>query len=109
MLGDLRVSIFARLERLAPAGLPAFRRGDLLARLVGDVDALQDLMLRVIPPFAIAAIVGTATVALTWFLLPAAGLILLVALAPGGHARALADRPPGPPVPVPPGATPAAS
>ncbi len=80
VLGDLRVSIFARLERLAPAGLAAFRRGDLLARLVGDVDALQDLMLRVIPPFAIAVVVGTATVALVWFLLPAAGVILLVAL-----------------------------
>ena len=80
VLGDLRVTIYQRLERLAPAGLPAFRRGDLLARLVEDVDALQDLMLRVIPPFVIAVVVGTATVVLTWLLLPAAGLILLVAL-----------------------------
>ena len=80
VLGDLRVSIFERLERLAPAGLPAFRRGDLLSRLVRDVDDLQDLMLRVIPPFAIAVVVGTATITLTWILLPAAGLILLIAL-----------------------------
>ena len=80
MLGDLRVSMYRRLERLAPAGLPAFQRGDLLSRLVQDVDSLQDLMLRVIPPFAIAAVVGTVTVVLTWWLLPAAGLVLLVAL-----------------------------
>ena len=47
---------------------------------VHDVDALQELLLRVVPPFAIAAIAGAATVALLWWLLPAAGLIVLVAL-----------------------------
>jgi thiol reductant ABC exporter CydC subunit len=80
VLSDLRVSVYERLERLAPFGLPAFRGGDLLARLVHDVDSLQDLLLRVVPPFAIALLVGTATVALVWWMLPAAGLILLVAL-----------------------------
>ncbi len=67
-------------ERLAPLGLPAFRGGDLLARLVHDVDLLQDLLLRVVPTFAIALVVGAATVGLVWWMLPAAGLILLVAL-----------------------------
>jgi thiol reductant ABC exporter CydC subunit len=79
-LASLRVRSYARLESLAPAGLPAFRSGDLLARLVHDIDALQDLLLRVIPPFVIALLVGIATVALVWWILPAAGLILLVAL-----------------------------
>jgi thiol reductant ABC exporter CydC subunit len=81
VLRDLRVRVYERLERLAPVGLPAFRSGDLLARLVHDVDSLQDLLLRVLPPFAIAAIVGLGTVALVWWMLPAAGLIVLVALA----------------------------
>ena len=45
-----------------------------------DVDALQDLLLRVLQPFAIALIAGGATVALLWWLLPAAGAIVLVAL-----------------------------
>ena len=72
--------VYRRLEHLAPAGLPAFRRGDLLARMVHDVDSLQDLILRVIPPFAIAALVGVGTVALMWWMLPAAGLVLAVAL-----------------------------
>ena len=80
VLSSLRVSVYERLERLAPLGLPAFRNGDLLARLVHDVDSLQDLLLRVVPPFAIALLVGGATVGLVWWMLPAAGLILLVAL-----------------------------
>jgi thiol reductant ABC exporter CydC subunit len=80
VLSDLRVSVYDRLERLAPLGLTAFGSGDLLARLIGDIDSLQDLLLRVVPPFAIALLVGAATVGLVWWMLPAAGLILLVAL-----------------------------
>jgi thiol reductant ABC exporter CydC subunit len=80
VLSSLRVTVYERLERLAPLGLPAFRSGELLARLVHDVDSLQDLLLRVVPPFAIALLVGAGTVVLVWWMLPAAGLILLVAL-----------------------------
>jgi thiol reductant ABC exporter CydC subunit len=84
VLSEIRVSLCTRLERLAPLGIPAFRNGDLLARLVHDVDALQDLLLRVVGPFAIALGVGAATVALVWSMLPAAGEILLAALAIAG-------------------------
>jgi thiol reductant ABC exporter CydC subunit len=80
VLSNLRVSVYEHLERLAPLGLPAFRSGELLSRLVQDVDSLQDLLLRVVPPFAIALLVGAGTVALVWWMLPAAALILLVAL-----------------------------
>ncbi|HEY3703300.1 MAG TPA: thiol reductant ABC exporter subunit CydC, partial [Acidimicrobiales bacterium] len=80
VLADLRTRVYRRLETLAPTGLPAFRSGDLLARLVQDVDSLQDVVLRVIPPFAIAVVVGGATVGLIWWLLPASGLILLASL-----------------------------
>lgn len=80
VLSALRVTVYERLEALAPLGLPAFRSGDLLARLIHDVESLQDLLLRVIPPFAIALIVGAATVGMVSSMLPAAGLILLVAL-----------------------------
>ncbi len=81
VLSELRVDFYRRLERLAPLGLPAFRSGDLLSRLIEDVDSLQDLLLRVISPFAIALIVGTATVGLVSIMLPSAGLILFFALA----------------------------
>ncbi|HTA96392.1 MAG TPA: thiol reductant ABC exporter subunit CydC [Solirubrobacteraceae bacterium] len=80
VMSSLRVSVYERLERLAPLGLPAFRSGELLSRLVQDVDSLQDLLLRVVPPFAIALLVGAGTVALVWWMLPAAAVILLVAL-----------------------------
>jgi len=79
-LARLRAVVYRRLEALAPAGLPAFRSGDLLARVVHDVDSLQDLLLRVIPPFAIAVLTGAVTVTVVWWLLPSAGLILLAAL-----------------------------
>jgi ATP-binding cassette subfamily C protein CydC len=81
VLARLRVRIYERLERLAPAGLPAFRSGDLLARIVDDVDSIQDLLLRVGPPFAIAAAVGTGTALVAFAMLPAAGLIVLALVA----------------------------
>ena len=80
LLADLRVKVYQRLERLAPSGLPSFRRGDLLARMVQDVDSLQDLVLRVVPPFGMAVIVGVSTVVLLWWMLPAAAVILAVCL-----------------------------
>ena len=80
VLTDLRVRVYDRLEAIAPAGLPLFRRGDLVARVVDDVDSLQDVVLRVIQPFAVACVVGAATVAVMWVLLPGAGAVLLVAL-----------------------------
>lgn len=80
VLADLRVRVYERLEQLAPSGLPAFRHGDLLARVVHDVDSMQDLIIRVIPPFFIAITAGVATVAVMWWMLPSAGLILAVTL-----------------------------
>ncbi|WP_405479885.1 thiol reductant ABC exporter subunit CydD [Streptomyces sp. NBC_00009] len=80
MLADTRVAVYRRLERLAPAGLRATRRGDLLSRLVSDVDALQDYWLRWLLPASAAAVVGAASVAFTAWLLPAAGAVLAVGL-----------------------------
>ncbi|HEV3294594.1 MAG TPA: thiol reductant ABC exporter subunit CydC, partial [Streptosporangiaceae bacterium] len=62
VLADIRVAIYRRLERLAPAGLAAFRSGDLLAALVSDVDATQDLFIRGIGPPLAAALVGAGAV-----------------------------------------------
>lgn len=88
-LTDLRVTIYERLERLSPVGLMRFGRGDLLARLVADVDAALDLPLRVVLPWVQAAFVSAATVAfLAWLVpggpalsgLPSAGLALGIVL-----------------------------
>lgn len=79
-LADLRVAVYQRLERLAPTGSAAFRSGDLLARLVGDVDSLQDLWLRVLLPYGTAAVVGAGAVVLVAWLVPAAGLVLALSV-----------------------------
>lgn len=84
VLTDVRVDVYRRLEQLAPAGLPAFRSGDLLARLVGDVDDLQELYLRVLPPYAVFAVAGAGSVAVVGWLAPAAGMVLLAGLVIGG-------------------------
>jgi thiol reductant ABC exporter CydC subunit len=83
-LTRMRVATFRRLARLAPAGLPGFGRGDLLARLVGDVDAVQDLYVRVLVPVAVAAVTAAAGVGLAWTLLPAAGVALAAGLVLAG-------------------------
>lgn len=65
MLADLRVAVFQRLERLAPAGLRTTRRGDLLSRLVADVDSLQDYFLRRLLPVGVALLVSAGSVGFT--------------------------------------------
>ncbi|MFD6987743.1 thiol reductant ABC exporter subunit CydD [Streptomyces sp. NPDC059943] len=84
MLADLRVSVYRRLERLAPAGLREARRGDLLSRLVADVDALQDYWLRWLLPVGSAVLVGVGAVGFTGWLLPEAGAVLAVGLLAAG-------------------------
>ena len=81
VLARLRSDAYSRLERLAPAGLVEFRSGDLLARLVDDVDGLADLWLRLLLPYLVAGIAAVVTVAAIWMLVPAAGLVLAVSLA----------------------------
>ncbi|MGW0942758.1 thiol reductant ABC exporter subunit CydD [Streptomyces sp. NPDC002623] len=80
MLADTRVAVYRRLERLAPAGLRATRRGDLLSRLVADVDALQDYWLRWLLPAGAAVVVAVGSIAFTAWLLPAAGAVLAAGL-----------------------------
>ncbi|MFH9891759.1 thiol reductant ABC exporter subunit CydD [Streptomyces luteogriseus] len=84
MLADTRVAVFRRLERLAPAGLRRVRRGDLLSRLVADVDALQDYWLRWLLPAGAAVVVSAASIGFTAWLLPEAGAVLAAGLLAAG-------------------------
>ncbi|WUJ56501.1 thiol reductant ABC exporter subunit CydC [Kribbella sp. NBC_00382] len=81
VLGATRARVTGRLEELAPAGLGSLRRGDLLARLLLDVDAVLDLWLRVVLPVVVAGVTALATVGLLVVLLPAAGAAVGVAVA----------------------------
>jgi thiol reductant ABC exporter CydC subunit len=79
-VAELRARCYRRLERLAPAGLATFRRGDTVQRLVSDVDAVLDALVRVVLPLAVAAVVAVASVLLIGSLVPAAGWGLAAAL-----------------------------
>ena len=76
VLARLRGHVYGRLERLAPAGLAAYRSGDLLARLVADVDGLADLWLRVLLPYTIVVAAAAVATLLVGLLVPAAGVVL---------------------------------
>jgi thiol reductant ABC exporter CydC subunit len=76
VLAEVRVAMWRRLEALAPGGVAVFRSGDLLARLISDVDATQDLFIRGITPLLAAVLVGGAAVAVCLLILaPAAGVL----------------------------------
>ena len=79
-LGRARVHAYERIEPLAPAGLEGYRQGDLLARMVADVDALQGLYLRGLGPPLVALIAGAAAVVAAALVLPTAGLVLACGL-----------------------------
>ncbi|MBX3284383.1 MAG: thiol reductant ABC exporter subunit CydD [Actinobacteria bacterium] len=86
LLADLRATVVGRLARLAPTGLPPEGRGDLLSRLVDDVDRLQDLFLRVLGPVAAALAVCVGAVVVSTVLDPPSGVALATAVAIVGIA-----------------------
>lgn len=68
MLGRFRVYFFERLAPLAPALSRRFRSGELLGRIVGDVESLQNYFLRVVYPPAAAMVIFLVTILFTaWF------------------------------------------
>ncbi|MCL4422693.1 MAG: thiol reductant ABC exporter subunit CydC [Actinobacteria bacterium] len=84
VLSKLRVLSFEALEPLSPGALGGARSGDLLARCVADVDILQNFYLRVLEPIAVSTIASVLAIALAWFFVPWAGLILAAGLVSGG-------------------------
>ncbi|MEX5412613.1 heme ABC transporter ATP-binding protein/permease CydC [Atlantibacter hermannii] len=57
VLAHLRVYTFTKVLPLSPSGIARFRQGELLNRLVADVDTLDHLYLRVISPLVGALVV----------------------------------------------------
>ncbi|WGD36417.1 thiol reductant ABC exporter subunit CydC [Lysinibacter sp. HNR] len=80
-LSKLRVSFYERLLPIAPAGLQKTGRGDLMSRVVRDVDELQNYPLRVLQPLIMSGTVLTLSVVLVCFISLPAGLVLAVCLA----------------------------
>src|SRR5690606_14409021 len=92
LLTEVRARVYGSL---AARDRAAQRTGDLLSRMVSDVEGVQDLLLRCLVPGAAAAVVALATVGGALFVAPAAGAAvaggLLVA---GAGLPALAAAPP---------------
>lgn len=101
LLARLRVWFYQALEPLAPARLYRWRSGDLFARILGDIESLENFYVRVVAPPLSAIVVGGAVwlflhrfhpqVALTWlacWTLAALGIPTLarqMGRAPGRH------------------------
>jgi len=83
-LARVRARFYERIEPLAPAQLEGYRQGELLDRMVGDVDALQGLYLRGLGPPLVAVATGAVCVGVTAAVLPAAALVLAAGLLVGG-------------------------
>jgi len=88
LLARLRVWFYQALEPLAPARLIQYRSGDLLSRVVADIETLEHFYGRVIAPPVVAGLGGATDVALDGGLRPDAGRGHVQLPGPGGGGRA---------------------
>jgi len=92
LLADVRGVVVARLGRIAPAGVPGMQRGDVISRVVDDVDRLADDELRVIGPTVSGLAIGIGAVAGAAIAAPAFGaayasVVVVVAVAMPAASR----------------------
>ncbi|AST91372.1 thiol reductant ABC exporter subunit CydC [Sutcliffiella cohnii] len=93
MLSDLRVYFYERIEKMAPSKIQQFRSGDLLARIVGDVESLQNFFLRVVyPPILMVTVFLTTLLFLSFYsievvILLTVGLIVTGFVIPAWFAK----------------------
>ena len=92
ILSEVRVWFFAAVEPLAPARLEDHRSGDLLARIAGDIDTLEDLYVRVVVPPLVAALVTAFAALLLGLFDPLLGLVLVLFLVLTGVVLPLCSR-----------------
>jgi ATP-binding cassette subfamily C protein CydC len=84
LLGNLRSWFYACLTPLTPVFLESYRSGDLLSRLVDDVEELENLYLKAASPVLVAAVVSGLAFAILYPFDPALALTVLVFLAAAG-------------------------
>ncbi|WP_117160786.1 thiol reductant ABC exporter subunit CydC [Paraliobacillus sp. X-1268] len=78
ILSNLRVTFFEKLEPLVPQIFHKYRSGDILGRVVGDVESLQNFFLRVFYPPIVLLLVFVTTILFSSFYSIEIALILLV-------------------------------
>ena len=77
---DLRMDFFRSVLPLAPLGLGRHRVGELLARLVADIENVDGLLVRAVGPLLALSGLGLTAVVVTGLLLPSAGILLALVL-----------------------------
>ncbi len=77
LLARLRVWFYEKLEPLAPARLMEYKSGDLLARVIGDVETLENFYVRVISPSLTAILIGLGVSVFFASFYPPIALVLL--------------------------------
>ena len=80
LMNNHRLDLYVTLDAAAPAGLPQGRRGDVVSRVVHDVDAFQDRLLRVRIPRSIALVSSVLVTALMAFIDPLTAAVLALAV-----------------------------
>lgn len=93
VLSDIRLWFFDRLAPLIPGRIGGLRAGDLLSRLVGDVDALDGLYIQLLTPSLVALLATSALAIVLSSVAPVVAVaVLAVLLAAGLGVPALAER-----------------
>ncbi|MGP4070818.1 thiol reductant ABC exporter subunit CydC [Halobacillus sp. B29] len=80
MLSNIRVAFFEKLEPYAPRVFQKYRSGDLLARIVGDVESLQNFFLRVYYPPVVLVVIFLSTIVFTSIFSTSIAIVLLLGL-----------------------------
>jgi len=84
LLTNLRTWFYAHLEPLAPARLLRYRSGDLLTRIVKDVEELENIYLRIVSPVVVALFVSLLAFLVLYFFDPLLAFVALGFLAAAG-------------------------
>ena len=89
-MGALRTRLYEALAAARTDTVAGLRRGDVLARVGSDIDAVGDLVVRAYLPAAVAAVLGAATSVGVGLVYWPAGLILAICLLLSGLGAPLA-------------------
>jgi ATP-binding cassette, subfamily C, bacterial CydC len=84
LLANLRTWFYARLEPLAPVRLLRYRSGDVLSRIVKDVEELENVYLRVVAPVVVAAMTSLLAFLLFYSFDPSLAFVALASLSATG-------------------------
>ncbi len=89
LLARLRSWAYSRLEPLAPSHLLTYRSGDILSRLVGDIEELQNIYLRIASPIIVAIAITLLTFGLLAIFSPVLAWVAVAFLGAAGVGTSL--------------------